>query len=85
MNAKVEAHDAAIRNEILDKDARIDAQARRIAELEARVAVAESMRAELLAMRATQDDVAVLKAALQELLRERAGGVTQARLAPAKP
>jgi hypothetical protein len=78
LNAKVEARDAALRIEIFDKDARIDAQARRIAELEARVAVAESVHAELLALRATHDDVGVIKAALQELLRERAGSVTRA-------
>ncbi len=69
-------------NEIFDKDERIARGAP--AELAARVAV-PSRAAELLALRATHDDVAVMKAALQELLRERAGGVTQARLAPAIP
>jgi hypothetical protein len=71
LNAKVVALQEDLR-------ARDDDSARQRAEL-------LSVRAELAAMRATHDDVAVMKAALQELLRERAGGVTRARLAPAKP
>jgi hypothetical protein len=38
----------------------------------------ERLRAELAALRSTQEDVAALRAAMTELLRERAGGLARA-------
>ena len=81
LNVKVDEQRAAL----LARDARLDAQARRIAELEGRLVAAEALQLEVEALRATRDDVATLRAAVAELLRERAGGVTRARLAPAAP
>ena len=81
LNVKVEEQHAAL----LARDARLDAQARRIAELEGHLVAAEALQIEVEALRATRDDVATLRAAVAELLRERAGGVTRARLAPTAP
>ena len=83
LNAKVEATLTAIvaSNALLEERlaAREIESARQRAEL-------LSVRAELAKLRASQEDVEVLKTALQELLRERAGGLTPARLAlPVSP
>ena len=53
----------------------------RDAEVSAQRQEIDRLRAEVAALRTTQEDVAALRAALTELLRDRSGSVTRARLA----
>ena len=76
LNAKLEAALAARDGEIADlRAAQIGLQREQIAD----------QRATIAELQASHGDVAALRAAVAELLRERAGGVTRARLAPAAP
>ena len=75
LNAKLEAALAARDGEIADLRTQIGLQREQIA----------TQRATIAELQASRDDVAALRAAVAELLRERAGGVTRARLAPAAP
>ena len=72
LNAKVEQALGA-------RDADVAAQRAEIARLREEIA---RQRAELAALHSTQADVAALRAAMTELLRERSGTVTRTRLAP---
>jgi hypothetical protein len=66
---------AAQRDEIAE-------QRQEIAALRAQIARVRDLEAQVAALRTTKDDVAALRATLAELLRERAGSVTRAHLAP---
>jgi hypothetical protein len=72
LNAKVEQAQGA-------RDADVAAQRAEIARLRDEIA---RQRAELAEFRSTQADVAALRAAMTELLRERSSGVTRTRLVP---
>jgi DNA-binding FadR family transcriptional regulator len=63
----------------LARTSRLEAQQEEIVGLREEIA---HQRAELAALRSTQEDVAALRAAMTELLRERNGGVIRTRLAP---
>jgi hypothetical protein len=73
---------AAIQGLNAKLEATLAARDGEIADLRTQIA---GQRATIAELQASRDDVAVLKAAVHELLRERAGGVSRARLAPATP
>ena len=78
LNAKVDAQAATLAardGEITDLRTQIGLQREQIAD----------QRATIVELQASHGDVAALRAAVVELLRERAGGVSRARLAPATP
>ena len=77
--AAIQGLNAKLEQALGARDADVAAQRAEIARLRDEVA---RQRAELAALRSTQADVAALRAAMTELLRERSSTVTRTRLAP---
>jgi chromosome segregation ATPase len=77
--AAIQGLNAKLEQALGARDGDVAIQRAEIARLRDEVA---QQRAELAALRSTQADVAALRAAMTELLRERSGAVTRTRLAP---
>jgi len=80
--AAIQGLNGKLEQALRERDALIASQGREIDRLRSDVARVAGLEAQLVSLRATQDDVATLRAAVAQLLRERSGAVTRARLAP---